>query len=184
MTLIPSTPPKTNTLTQLTLSPNPYRRHLRGFWLYTTGLAIPVLLLHMALSLFSFLSHPVHLILLGGFSVLLFAGITYFRNRQRPTLPQKLLVDPQFIEIRSVGSAVRMDKRELSFHFMGWGPCEEALSPAVRISRSGKTLLTIGALQSDRPWTDLRHSVQATDYLLPEAVEWWAFKAILTETAV
>ncbi|PHN05190.1 hypothetical protein [Flavilitoribacter nigricans] len=178
MTLIHSTTP--GTTLQIALSPNPYREHLRDVWYFTRFLALPVLLFHMILIAFFQLPHGLHAGLVGGFFVVLGAMLFFRQRSETQPQPATLFINDHFLEIRNGGDPLRLDKRDIELEFIGWGGCEEALLPAVRIRRAGEAVVTIGAVSSQEPWTDIRRSVQATEYILPEQISWASFRAAIS----
>ncbi|MCB0632389.1 MAG: hypothetical protein KDD15_21765, partial [Lewinella sp.] len=92
-----------------------------------------------------------------------------------------LTISEQTIEVRQGDKAcISVNKADLRFEMIGWGPCTEELLPAVRIYRDAKLLWTIGASKSDENWKNIRRSVQTTDMVLPPQTDWKIFTRALS----
>lgn len=180
MTLRHSLPPKTKL--EYKLHPNYYRQHLLSFWWYTGAMALPVLLAHLGLWKLFQLPYAIHFSLIGLLAVILTLSIRYFLGNHADPLLTSLLISDQKIHIKQQNKKVqKVNKADLQLEMISWGPCEEELLPAVRIRYGGKSLMTIGALQNGNGDQRIRHSVQATDLVLPADENWQAFLKALKQ---
>lgn len=158
------------------LFPNHYRRHLQAFWWYTGGVAGPLLLAHTGLWELFHLPYGRHFSLLALLGLVLYTSIRYLLHRLPKEMKTTLIVSEEAIMIRRGGEGLhKYSKRDLQLEMIGWGPCEEALLPAVRIFNGTELLLTIGAANSDVKWSNIRHTVQATDLVLSPQTDWKVF---------
>lgn len=180
MTLIHPTTQKTKL--RVVLPQNPYQLHLRKFWHYTLGLTLPVISLHVLLSALAVLEVQQHLSVLGVFAVLAFMAVRFLQTQAPGTPTKELLIETDTITLVSEEQYIRLSKKELQLEYLGWGPCVQALMPAVRISHAGRPLITIGARTAEGSWTDIRRSVQATDCLIQENLNWDTFKQHLSQS--
>ena len=162
------------------LAPNPYGQHLNAVRAYTLGLLLPVLLFHIMLFSFFSVATSTHLLCLGVFACSMGFLTKQFLKRSYKRSKRYLIINESHFELKAGKQIIsRMDRENTRIETIGWGPCEEALLPAVRIIHESGKVLTIGASFSERTHRGLSKSVQATDFILAKEMRWGHFRQYL-----
>jgi hypothetical protein len=74
----------------------------------------------------------------------------------------------------------RQKLTNLRLQQLGWGMESSDLLPAIRIQGPDFPTITIGATTAPTPWTNLRQSVEFTDYWLKPGDSWDKLQALLS----
>lgn len=109
------------------------------------------------------------------------AALYFFAIRSRQNA--KLIcfcVSQQSIELKKDQTIFLQFSDNIKVEHIGWGTELDTLLPAVRIS-NGITSFTIGTMEAQNTWSNVRQSVQFTDYIVPNTTQWNEFLACLSK---